>query len=154
MPLGTGNQWNYEIVIQDDTGDQDTCSRHEEIIGTAQFEGKSYYRFKAIQMEAGTGDTSDVEGSYIRQEDQALYLYDDIDTTAADLDEYDRFYASLIMESRPWKLADFTSPAGQTWDVLHGQKRWNLEGGGTQSVTVKLTASNEGRTQVTVPAGT
>lgn len=151
LPLDVGNRWEYRVSETTDDG-TDEYTVVDEITGTTELDGQTYSVIRSIESQvSGWADTT---VSYMRQVGQKLYSYEMEDSSGIGSNEYLIFMYESLMDSQPWMVAEFTSYSGTSWSALDIEKSWTLDGGGTRVLRLKVTPGNDGRTEITVPAGT
>jgi hypothetical protein len=148
VPFAAGNRWEYTVTESDEM-DSDSFSRTDEITGTVNFEGKSYWVVRTTVEETAKPQQL-VSEAYLRQEGQELFQYIEFDTSTGIPSDHPLLVA--LRESVPWKVAEFTSVSGTNWDLVDASG--NIDDGGVSiRVDIKITISNEGRTEVETEAG-
>ncbi len=140
-PLAIGDRWTYSVqVVSGQVAD--TLSRTDEIVGTVLRGGADYFRLTGTPSDGSEADTT-----YLRQLDEAMFIYPDI---SFDATPEGSWVARQVARSLPWKLADFTGPTGKVFQ--YGPVDTTFEGEYVLELTIMT--SSVGRTSVTVPAGT
>jgi hypothetical protein len=166
VPLDEGDNWDY-TVDQTADGDTDTYPRADVVTDTRVIAGQTYAVVQTISqtpaLRAATSEAiasrfglfapaADTSEAFLRQSGQKVYQYTEFEISE-DFPEYIRFVLESLNAANPWQVADFASSSGSSWTIVNANDTFETRGGTTE-VTVRLTGSNEGRTSVTVPAGT
>ncbi len=159
VPLNDGAHWSYSYVMSIEEGSRaaglpagSRRAAQPEIrnAGTVAYSDGSYQR-QVLRMELEDG-TVMVDTTDYRQEGQVLLLQMEVADSVSGDTEFNRRYREGLRRSLPFKVADFTSPAGTGWTIFEIDDVVRIEGYDVR-LTVNLSASNLGRTNVAVPAG-
>jgi hypothetical protein len=140
LPFDVGNRWEYTLE-EISGGDSDMFSRTDSITGTREFGGKTYWVLRSTVQDTASE-------AYLRQEDQVLLQWVEIDLGLPE----DHPIAQELSASVPWKIAEFTSLSGSTWNLVDVTGNVEVEGA-SYRVNIKITISNEGRSTVETTAG-